>query len=351
MVNSNKILNKNEEELTGREKTILRKIVHLYILKANPVGSRVLSKFLKDEIDLSPATIRNVMSDLEEMEYIRHPHTSAGRVPTDKGYRFYVDALEQIELLNIEQLANINLDFENTEIESILKDASKLLGMLSKYLGVVQIPLITELIVEKIEVVRVTSSRILVVIALDSNIVRTVTLEANFDLDDNRIKEVISYINEKISGKPLKYLRDNFKDMIVDLDIKDTPLVRLFTDSLDKLFADYKKERVLIAGTKNLFEYPEFEDLSKIRSVIELIENEDIIIHILDKYKPSNISDVLIGQEMQNDLLEDYSLVKSSYKMGTAKGSVGLIGPKRMDYAKMISVVRSVSNILTNKKK
>lgn len=335
------------DELTAREETILRKIVHLYILKANPVGSRVLSKFLKDEMDLSPATIRNVMADLEEMEYIRHPHTSAGRVPTDKGYRFYVDALEQIELLNIEKLANINLDFESTEIESILKDASKLLGMLSKYLGIVQIPLITEFIVEKIEVIRVSSTRILVVIALDSNIVRTVTLEANFDLDDNRIKDVISYINEKISGKPLKYLRDNFKDMIVDLDIKDTPLVRLFTDSLDKLFADYRKERVLIAGTQNLFDYPEFENLSKIRSVIELIENEDIIIHILDKYKRSDLSDVLIGQEMQNDLLEDYSLVKSSYKIGAAKGSVGLIGPKRMDYAKMISVVRSVSNILS----
>lgn len=207
MSDLNYTYNENEYNLSDREKSILTKIVHLYILNATPIGSRNLSKYLKDELDLSPATIRNVMADLEELDYIKHPHTSAGRIPTDKGYRFYVDTLNKYDLLDHLDIPSLKDNIKEGEVESVLKNASKLLGMLSKYLGVVQIPIITDLIVQKIDIVPVSSNRLLIIIALDSNIVRTVTLEAEFDIENEKLKDIISYINEKITGKPLRFLR------------------------------------------------------------------------------------------------------------------------------------------------
>lgn len=333
--------------LNEREREILRRIVHLYILKASPIGSRFLSKFIQDELKLSPATLRNVMSDLEELNYISHPHTSAGRIPTDKGYRFYVDSLSHIEDIPFSDKLTLQGSLKENDTDSVLKNASKLIGMLSKYLAVVQIPKIRDLIVEKLEIIPLSSSKLLVVLALDSNIVRTVTLEADFEIDVKFTEPVARYINERISGKPLKFLKDNFIDMMTDFTGNDTPIIRLFTDSLDKIFVSNSTERVLIAGTQNLLEYPEFEDLKRVRSVIELVENEDIIVHLLEKYEEKDGLQVLIGKEMNHDLLEDYSMIKTTYQIGSATGSIGLIGPKRMNYSKMITLIKVVSDILT----
>ncbi|MCX7736556.1 MAG: heat-inducible transcriptional repressor HrcA [Candidatus Kapabacteria bacterium] len=336
-------------ELNQREIDILRTIIHLYILNATPVGSRSLSKYLEGDYKLSPATIRNVMADLEEMELISHPHTSAGRVPTDKGYRFYVDSLMKREVLSQKEIEALRNSLNPNISEDILKDASKLLGMLSKYLSIVELPHITDLIVFKIELIYITSNRLLVVIALDSNIVRTVTLEVNFEVNEKNLDELSRFINEKISGKPLKYIRDNFKDIISDFNQVDAPLIRLFIDSIDKLFKNpYQSDRIHISGTQNLLKHPEFGDLEKVRSVIELIENEDIIIHIFDTYDTSDKSpQILIGKEIKNELFEDYSLIISNYKYGSATGSIGLIGPKRMNYSKITSLVQYVTDIIS----
>lgn len=333
------------KELNDREKMILNKIVHLYIVKAAPIGSRFLSKIIKDEMNLSPATLRNVMADLEDLDFISHPHTSAGRVPTDKGYRFYVDTLKNIEKLNREELKALKNNLQKIEQESILKEASKLLGTLSKYLSVVQIPQFRDLKVQKLEIVPLSDIRMLVVIDLDSNIVRTVTLEAEFEIERHQLEYLKSYINEKVSGRTLSFIHENFLDLFNDFDIKDTPLIRLFTDSLDKLFHKQSEDRVLVAGTQYLLDYPEFEDLSRVRSVIELAENEDVIVHLLDQADDSDIS-VMIGSEIDNEYLHDYSLVKTNYNFGNASGSIGLIGPKRMNYAKIITVVKSVSDAI-----
>lgn len=345
-------INANYEELNEREQYILRKIVQLYILKASPIGSRFLAKNLEEEIKLSPATLRNVMSDLEEQKFISHPHTSAGRIPTDKGYRFYVDSLDQIsegKTFNKNFTKLIKKELKGNYSDKQLKEASKLLGMLSRYLGFVQFPQVNELIVEKIELVAISTKRVLVVIALDSNVIRTVTLEAEFDINQKQIPDLNSRINELISGKPLKFLRENFYEMVSESRLRDVPLIRLFTDSLDKIFEQEKGEKLAIAGSKNLLDYPEFEDLSRVRSVIELVENEDIIIHLLSQHDEKEGLQVLIGKELGSDLFEDYSFVKASYSIGSAAGSIGLIGPKRMNYSEMIYLVQSVSEFLSKK--
>ncbi len=336
-------------DLNQREIDILRTIIHLYILNATPVGSRSLSKYLEGDYKLSPATIRNVMADLEEMELISHPHTSAGRVPTDKGYRFYVDSLMKREVLSHKEMETLRKSLNPNLSDDILKDASKLLGMLSKYLSIVELPHFNDLIVFRIELIYVTSNRLLVVLALDSNIVRTVTLEVNFEVNEKNLDELSRLINEKISGKPLKYIRDNFKDIITEYNYVDAPLIRLFIDSIDKVFKNpYQSDRIHISGTQNLLNYPEFEDLDKVRSVIELIENEDIIIHLFDTYDTGEKSpQILIGKEINNKFLEDYSVVISNYKYGSASGSIGLIGPKRMNYSKITSLIQYVTDILS----
>jgi len=338
-------------ELNEREQAILRSIIHLYLINAKPVGSRSLSKYLERELKLSPATIRNVMSDLEEKEYIKHPHTSAGRIPTDKGYRVYVDSLMTPQDLSEKDLETVKCSVETEASDTILKGATKVIGLISKYLGLAEIPHLYNLIVQKIELIQLSSNRLLVVIALESNIIRTVTLETEFDMHKDNLDEISIYINEKISAKKLGFIKENFSEMIKDFGSSDAPLVRLFIDSVDKIFQLYQeKDRIHIAGTQNLLYLPEFDDLERVRSVIELVENEDVIIHILDS-KENQDSDIniMIGKEMQNELLEDYSFVSTKYFIGSAIGSIGLIGPKRMNYAKVIPLVQYVSEMITKK--
>lgn len=342
------LTNKETIGLSEREKQILQTIIHLYLLNAVPVGSRSLSKYLQRDLKLSPATIRNVMADLEERQLITHPHTSAGRVPTDKGYRIYVDSMMSIEELSENELKDITLQFTDNRAESVLKHASKLLGMISKYLSIIEIPNLADLTLEKIEIISLYGNRILVVVALNSNIIRTVTLETDFEIDLKIIQEINSYINERTSGKKLSYLRLNFSGIMEDYAGKEAPLIRLFIDSVDKLFETSKNtDRIHISGTHNLLTYPEFEDLGRVRGVVELIENEDIIIHLLDskEFNKEGIK-VMIGRELDNELLEDYSLIVSNYEVGSASGAIGLIGPKRMNYSKMVSLVKHFSTLI-----
>jgi heat-inducible transcriptional repressor len=337
-------------ELNDREKAILRTIIQLYILKASPIGSNLLSKYIENELKLSSATIRNIMSELESLELISHPHTSAGRIPTDKGYRFYVDSLMNYEKLSETEIRTVEESLKGPVSPVVLRDASKILGMLSKYLSIVEIPNLKEFIVEKIELISLSSSRLLVIIALDSKDVKMVTLEAEFEIEQINLTDINTYINEKVSGRRLRFIKENFKELISDSGYKDMPLIRLFVESVDKIF-QYRPqdEKLFIAGAQNLLQHPEFENVDKVKSIVEIIENEDIIIHLLDSYEGANAGiNILIGSEINNETMADYSLIVSSYQIGSGKGSIGLIGPKRMNYSKMISLLQHVSNVLSN---
>ena len=338
-----------KELLNDKEQEILRSIVNLYILKAIPVGSRKLSKFLEGKLSLSPATMRNIMADLEELNYINHPHTSAGRVPTDKGYRFYVDSMKSIENLTTSEINEVNkLGKINELSDQVLKEASKLLGSLSNYLSIVSIPKLINLVVRKIELIALSSNRLLIVLELESNIVRTVTLESDFEISENNLNSIKSYLNDRISGKTLGYIRDNFSKIVIDYSENNSSMLRLFIDFADRIFKDdISHDKVHTSGTHNLISYPEFEDLTKVRSIIELVENKDMVVHLLDEQNSSDGTKVLIGSESGNELLEDYSIILSRYRVGSAMGSIGLIGPKRMNYAKMFALVDTIGNILS----
>ena len=338
------------EDLNDREKTILRSIVQQFILTASPVGSRNITK--RFDVGVSPATVRNIMSDLEESGFINHPHTSAGRIPTDKGYRYYVDALMEIQKLKNSDKGFIdkNLDQNILETDEILKIASKLLSTITKQIACVTYPTLDNGILEKIQLVILSSTRLLVVVSIKSGLVKTMTLEFDTEVESEKLHKVESLLNERLNGLTFQEIRKTFKDRLSDIGDAEKPIIRLFIDSVDRIFKDHKKEdKLLITGATNVIQQPEFDDPGKFQSVIELIEDKDIIIHIMDKRRIGNNNNVLIsiGSENEEEKFNEYSLITKEYTFGETSGTVGIIGPKRMEYSKVVAIVSYLGDMLS----
>ncbi len=340
------------ENLTERERTILRYIIHNYIVTATPVGSRWIAKEL--DIGLSPATIRNVMADLEFMGYLDHPHTSAGRMPTDRGYRFYVDYLMEIEHLQESDQESIQQVLSPVDDpEEVLRESSKILGRISHQLSIITSPHFASGVFEKLELIALSSSKIMVVISLKAGLVKTITMEVLSEIRREKLDELSSIMNERLSGLTLSEIRNTFVDRMKDISGEHTGLVRLFIDSVDKLFNDVSTmEKVHIGGTRDILTQPEFEHPENFRSIIELLDNQQMIIHVLEKndMKAGGVN-VSIGSENIDEALKHYSILTTGYSISDVNGSVCLIGPKRMNYSKVVPLVdyiaRTISSMLS----
>jgi heat-inducible transcriptional repressor len=339
-------------ELSEREKTILRYVIHQFILTANPVGSRNITK--RYDIGLSPATVRNIMADLEELGLLNHPHTSAGRVPTDLGYRFYVDSLMDPPRLTSRDRRKISekLDESTKETDELLRATAYILSDLTSQLACVTYPKFEHAILQKIQLVSISSNRMLVVVSIKSGLVKTITLEINSKVKLERISEIERIFNERLSGLSFAEIRNSFEERIKDYYNDDfKPVIRVFLKSLDKIFTDIKiNDKSVLIGASNILNQPEFGDYQHLSSVIELIENKDIIIHIMDSNLGGHETDLVnisIGMENQIEKLTDYSLVTKKYKLGSTDGTLGIVGPKRMDYSKIIATVVYVADILS----
>lgn len=332
----------NEYQLKDREKAILRFVIHQFILTANPVGSRNVSK--KFDLGLSPASIRNVMADLEDLGLLGHPHTSAGRTPTDKGYRVYVDSLMDPPLIDAKakQIVDMNLISGQTETEDLLRVTSAILSDLTNQLAMVTYPKFEQAILEKIQIVQLSSTRILVVVSVQSGMIRTITLEIDAEVKETEIIAIQQMLNERLCGLRFSEIRNSLEERVKDVSTEAyRPIIRVFLDSVDKIFTDVSSDKTIIAGAKNVLTHPEFEDHEKFQSVIELVENKDIIVHVLDKNKQSVETDfaVRIGEENKDEKLSEYSMITKEYQVGNLTGTLGIMGPKRMDYSKIIAAV------------
>ncbi len=336
------------QELNEREKTILRHVIQQFILTALPVGSRNITK--KYEIGLSPASVRNIMSDLEEAGYIDHPHTSAGRIPTDKGYRLYVDSLMEIQQLrNSEKMYIKEKLEEGLEADDILRNSTTLLTKITKQLACVTYPKLETGILEKLQLVSLSATRILVVISIKSGLVKTITLELTSEIESSKMEPIQSLLNERLSGLTFNEIRKSFNERFKDvIDDDDHSVIRLFYDSVDKIFKDIvRKENIVIAGTKNIIRHPEFDNPERFQSIIELIEDRDIIVHILEKSGENNEIFISIGSENEDIKLNEYSFITKEYKFGETNGTLGIIGPKRMEYSKIVSIVNYMSQMIS----
>ncbi len=339
------------EELNEREKLILKSIVQQFILTATPVGSRFISK--NYEIGFSPATIRNVMADLEESGYINHPHTSAGRIPTDKGYRYYVDVLMPNQQIsdNEKKLIDEKLNALQNDPDALIKVASSVLSQITNQIACVSYPALDDAVLNKIQLIQISSTRLLVVISVTSGLVKTVALEMQSEVNNSVLESIETKLNEKLSGLTFKQIRNTFSERFKDIDQEEKPIIRLFLDSANKVFSDtIKDEKIVLTGAKNILHQPEFENPENFESVIELIENKDIVIHILEQHSEDTKDSIVvkIGKENLHEKFYEYSLITKDYNLGEVKGILGIIGPKRMEYSKIISIVGYISETLSN---
>lgn len=333
--------------LSEREKSILRDIIYQFILTANPVGSRNIAK--KSELQLSAATIRNIMSDLEEAGYLQHPHTSAGRVPTDLGYRVYVDSLMGPSKLNADQKKIINQEFDHIvdETDDILQLTATVLSKITNQLACITYPKINNAILQKIQIVKLSSSKIMVIVEIKSGFVKTITLELNSEIQETKLYMIQQFLNERLGGLNFEEIRKTFANRIKDYNPDYNPIIRVFFDSVNKIFTQNLQKKAIITGATNIVKQPEFEDQQQFRSVIELIENQDIIIHIMnDDIKTNEKTVISIGNENDNQKFTDYSMIKKSYNIGNVHGTVGIIGPKRMEYSQTIAAVIYIAELL-----
>jgi len=347
-----------QKPLSAREKTVLRYVVHDFIETATPIGSRFISRKHEDVLGLSSATIRNIMSDLEDQGYLGHPHTSAGRVPTDLGYRVYLDTLMEMERLSREDLREIHKNLGTMEAANeqdlVLRESSRLLSRISRQLGVVSAPDLNSGTFEKLELVQISSSRLMVIISLRAGLVRTIMLEVPSEIAREKLEEIGRHLNERLSGLTLDQIRETFPERVREVQDDQTGLIRLFIESVDRLFPAGRSDRLHIAGAETILEQPEFVNPRDLRGVIELINNEEIIIHVLAKTesRPHEIT-VRIGNENADEKLRPYSVITSTYSLGDVSGTIGVIGPTRMRYSRMIPLVdyvaRTISDMFSQK--
>ncbi|MGE5399784.1 MAG: heat-inducible transcriptional repressor HrcA [Ignavibacteriales bacterium] len=336
-------------ELSDREKTILRNIIQQFVLTANPVGSNNIARSYG--LGLSPATIRNIMADLEDAGYLNHPHTSAGRIPTDKGYRFYVDSLMEPPFL-IERERDTILHELKTfmeETDDLIMVTSTILSDITNQLACVTYPKLDTGILEKIQIVQLTTMRILVVVSIKSGLVKTITLELNAEFNGEYIESVQRLLNERLAGLTLSEIKRTFGERLKDISDNYKPIIRVFLDSADKIFTDVKKsDKAIITGAKNILRQPEFEKHEHFQSIIELIEDKDVIIHIMNN-KMGSEDDLIIkiGKENQSEKLNEYSLITKEYKIDDVSGTIGIVGPRRMDYPKVIATIVYAAEVLS----
>lgn len=339
------------EELTFREKVILRCIIEEFIHTANPIGSRYISK--SSEIKLSPATIRNVMSDLEDLNFLTHNHTSGGRVPTDKGYRYFVNELMESDPLvqNEKDLLKAQINDVDPGKDEIYKEVSKILGRLSKEISIVSQPYLSQGIFEKMELVNLSSTKLLVVVSIKSGLVRTLLFDIESGISRDKIERVTGVLNEKLSGLSLREIRNTFMERIRDSQADSREIIKVFIDSIDKIFQDEKEGMTLyFGGTTEILSQPEFGDTENYRNIIELTDEKNIVVHVLNNMPADeNGISISIGSESKDEKLKNYSIISTEYNIGDVKGRVALIGPKRMNYSKMVSMLDFTSKIITER--
>jgi len=340
--------------LTDREKEVLKYVVENYIRIASPIGSRSISKQM--DLNLSSATIRNVMSDLEEMELLDTPHTSAGRIPTDKGYRYYVDILMEKEKLNLQEEFQIKNQFMEKnmnilESQDLYFETSRILGKISHLLAVVTQPQISKGIFDKLEFVNLAYNKVLVVLNIRSGIVKTVIMEIDSEISKSKLESLSSFLNERLHGLSLNQIRESISERVSDYKYQEPELIQLFINSIDKLYTEEETgNKIYIGGTGDLILQPEFENPKNFKQIIDLAEDKNLVIHIFENSaKADNEVFISIGNENEEEKLKNYSVVTTSYNAGDVKGNIGVIGPKRMNYARMISLLQYTSKLINEK--
>lgn len=344
----------HEERLNPREQLILQCVVQSHITTAEPVGSRTIVK--RFGVDLSPATVRNVMADLEEAGYLEQVHTSSGRVPTDRGYRYYVNHLMGARTLSPDEQARIDRTMESyatdADADALIRSVGHVLALVSHHTGLVELPDDSSAEVRHIEVVPIGGLRIAVVIADNYGRVRTMVLSVDEPLSVEDIAPVNQFLDERVTGLPLWQLAAALETELLALWDERRRLAERALRWLQMVPAG-RETTVVLEGATQLFEQPEFRDLAKAREIFELLEERSRLAALLQEAMAQPREQrvvVVIGSECHRMGMDDLSVVASPYSVGgRAAGVVGILGPRRMPYPRLSAIVDYTAESLSRR--
>jgi len=334
--------------ISERMRHVLKNIIEDYILTAGPVGSRTVSK--TSRLHLSPATIRNIMADLEELGLIFQPHPSAGRIPTEKGFRFYVDSILDVHALSDQEQQEIRIRYLSHQIEAkdLFREACRILSSSSHYLGIVWAPRMSAVVLQHIEFVKLKKYLVLAILVSTAGLVQNRMIEIDEDLSQSELDHLSNYMNRLLSGLTLHQAREKLlEQMKVEKNVYD----RLFEQALklgERALSSIDETDVFIEGRINILNEPEFCNISRMTDLFRAFEEKATMVRLLDKLMEPKGVQIAIGSESQVQEMEGCSLVTSTYGCsGIVWGALGVIGPRRMNYSRVIPLVDYTAKLLT----
>lgn len=334
--------------LTERQLLILKAIVDDYIRSAEPVGSRSVSK--REDISYSPATIRNEMADLEELGYLEKPHSSAGRIPSQKGYRYYVDNLLSPE--EIEEKSDI-IDIKSLfvqkihQVEQVIEQSAQILSNLTSYTSIVLGPEVFETALQHLQIIPLTQDSAVAIIVTDTGHVekQAITIPEGMKLAD--IEMMVNILNDRLRGVSMLELRSKIFSEVGDVLKMHIANYKDMMKMFDQSFKQEKNDKVFFGGKTNIFSQPEFRDVEKVRQLLEMFEEKKLI-HQIFRSENTGIT-VKIGQENNLEAIDHCSVITATYTVdGKHLGTIGILGPTRMEYRRVISVLDYLSKGMTH---
>ncbi|MBC7087145.1 MAG: heat-inducible transcription repressor HrcA [Tissierellales bacterium] len=336
--------------LDERKLKILLAVIDSYIVTGEPIGSRTITKFY--DLGVSSATIRNEMSDLEDLGYLNKTHTSSGRVPSDKAYRFYVDNFFQNSIIELdnnkkEQIKKF-LKEEYKEIDQLIQDIAKVLSQLTKYTAVALSPQIKETKIKHIQLLQMDENQILVIMVNETGLIKKSTINLDKTISEDNLMYISNYLSKKFKNKTFTEITNEINKDILDDYIEYKNEIKKLIPMLSRTMDDYEGLRVYADGLTNIFEFPEYRDVDKAKEVISLLEDKQKLIFALNNTNLEDI-DVKIGEENNNDSMKDLSIISATYNTeGEIVGKIGIIGPKRMNYIELIKTIRTFSESISD---
>lgn len=337
-------------DMNERKIKILNAIIQDYIQTGEPVGSRTISK--KYDLGISSATIRNEMADLEELGFIMQPHTSAGRIPSDKGYRFYVDGMMQRKNINpeVENIITQLVNQKITRIDELVQETAKLIAMLTNCATIASTPSITQVKIKHMQLVPVDDHCVACMIVTDTNSVKNHIIPTPKALDFNMCMALTNILNESLKGNTLSQISLDKIRLTIEEKMKEySDIAASLLDAIDSTLRQEDIPDIYIRGANNILDFEDITtDKEKTREIFKLLEEKPYLAKLLDHSSPNKIS-IRIGEENTLTPMKDCSVLTTSYSIGDYSiGNIGIIGPTRMDYSEVISVLEYVSHHITN---
>ncbi|MGH8469396.1 MAG: heat-inducible transcriptional repressor HrcA [Gammaproteobacteria bacterium] len=331
--------------LSARAQHLFRLLVERYISDGQPVGSRTLAR--DAGMDLSPATIRNVMADLEDLGLIRSPHTSAGRVPTTRGYRFFVDSLLTVKAVSQQEVMRLHADLGiEDDINRLLAKTSNLLSEVTRLAGVVMVPRAEHRALRHVEFVRMSDTRVLVILVINNNEVHNRVICTARTYSESELQQASNYLNHVLVGRELFEVRDQLVAEMSSVQQEMNRMMQAAVEMAQKVFETPHDDYVW-AGQTNLMGIEAWADIAKLRQLFEAFSQKREILHLLDQALNAQGVQIFIGDESGYEFLDDCSLVTSTYSAdGRVLGVLGIIGPTRMAYERVIPIVDVTAKVL-----